>query len=148
MKKPFEICLQLAKKASLNGEVPIGAVVVRDGRVLAKAFNETEVRGEFAAHAEMIALRKASKKLGSKYLIDCELYVSLEPCSMCRAAAQLSRVKAVHWLLDSEKFGAAGKALWKTKFQSSAETTDFQQERGEAKKILQDFFAPRRKKKS
>ncbi|MGA0163256.1 MAG: nucleoside deaminase [Bdellovibrionota bacterium] len=110
----FERVLELSLQAASLNEIPIGAVVVKDGEIISAAHNETEMRKSFVAHAEMIAIEKASKKIGSKYLNDCELFVSLEPCAMCLHAAKLSRITTIHYLLKSEKFGAEGRAYFKT----------------------------------
>jgi tRNA(adenine34) deaminase len=140
----LEHCLSLAKTASLSGEVPIGALIVRGAEVLAEATNETEKRGSFLAHAELLAIEIASKKLGTKYLVDCELYVSLEPCPMCRAAAQLSRVKKIHYLLPSEKFGEKGNALWKCSVEAANESTTVQSLIESYRQLLSDFFKLKR----
>lgn len=91
----MEIALGLAEEASDNGEIPVGAVVVCRNRIIAKARNQTEQLGDVTAHAELIAVTAATHYLGGKYLTDCTLYVTLEPCSMCAGAlfwAQLGRL--------------------------------------------------------
>ncbi|MCF8225697.1 MAG: nucleoside deaminase [Bacteroidales bacterium] len=87
--------LKEAQKAYEADEVPVGAIVVSDQRIIARAYNMTEKLGDVTAHAEMIALTSASNYIGFKYLVDCALYVTLEPCLMCAAAlkwAQLGRL--------------------------------------------------------
>jgi len=135
----FKIALQLAARASKLNEVPIGAVLVRDNKIIARAFNQTEKRGRFTAHAELLCIESASRKLNSKYLLDCELYVTLEPCLMCVYASRLSRLKAIHFLLASEKFGSSGQGYFKIQVleKESAMTLD-------AKVLLQDFFKKKR----
>ncbi len=91
----MEIALGLAEEASDNGEIPVGAVVVCRNRIIAKARNQTEQLGDVTAHAELMAVTAATQYLGGKYLTDCTLYVTLEPCSMCAGAlfwAQLGRL--------------------------------------------------------
>jgi tRNA(adenine34) deaminase len=91
----MEIALSLAEEAAGNGEIPVGAVVVSRNRIIAKARNQTEQLNDVTAHAELMAITSAAHYLGSKYLIDCTLYVTLEPCVMCAGAlfwAQLGRL--------------------------------------------------------
>lgn len=88
--------IAVAKEAAQRGEVPIAAAVVAgDGSLVALAHNEVELRGQATAHAELLALQKASEIRGSKYLEDCTLLVTLEPCAMCAQAASLAKVKKV-----------------------------------------------------
>ncbi|MCO6419708.1 nucleoside deaminase [Siccirubricoccus sp. KC 17139] len=96
MQSPMEIALEEARAAAARGEVPVGAVVTdAAGVVLARAGNEVEARRDPTAHAEMLALGAAAAARGGKYLADCVLTVSLEPCPLCAAAASLYRVKRV-----------------------------------------------------
>ncbi|GAB4001820.1 nucleoside deaminase [Spirosoma daeguense] len=91
----MEIALGLAEEAAEKGEIPVGAVVVCRNRIIAKASNQTEQLNDVTAHAEILAITAATQHLGSKYLTDCTLYVTLEPCVMCAGAlywAQLSRL--------------------------------------------------------
>ncbi|UFH55484.1 nucleoside deaminase [Spirosoma sp. KNUC1025] len=91
----MEIALGLAEEAGDNGEIPVGAVVVCRNRIIAKARNQTEQLNDVTAHAELMAITAATQYLGSKYLTDCTLYVTLEPCVMCAGAlfwAQLGRL--------------------------------------------------------
>ena len=89
--------LILAKKAFVADEVPVGAVVVKDGVVIAKAFNKRESNTDATAHAEILAIKKACKKLDDFRLIDCDIYVSLEPCVMCMGAILNARIKNVYF---------------------------------------------------
>jgi tRNA(Arg) A34 adenosine deaminase TadA len=90
----MELALAEAKAAADRAEVPVGAVVVgADGRVLAQAGNETEGRRDPSAHAEMLALRRAARELGQKFLLGCDLFVTLEPCPMCAQAISLFRIR-------------------------------------------------------
>lgn len=100
--------LEEAKKAIEWGEVPIGAVVVRNGQVIARGHNMRETWKDPTAHAEIIALREASRVLGGWRLTGCHLYVTLEPCPMCAGAILLSRVDEVIFGASEPKFGAAG----------------------------------------
>src|ERR1700722_13673078 len=85
--------LKEANKAARKGEVPVGAVVVHNGKIISRGHNLTEKKQSALTHAEMMALSKASKKLKSWRLVDCDLYVTLEPCTMCAGAIVLSRVR-------------------------------------------------------
>jgi tRNA(adenine34) deaminase len=100
--------LDLAREAVKRNEVPIGAVVVRDGSILAAATNRTIRDQDPTAHAELLAIREASSKLDSWRLDDCTLYVTLEPCAMCAGAIVLSRMKRVVFGAWDEKAGMAG----------------------------------------
>jgi tRNA(adenine34) deaminase len=97
-----------ARKAEAKAEVPIGCVIVRDGHVIARGHNLRETAQDPAAHAELIAIRKAARKLGSWRLLDCTLYVTLEPCTMCMGAIILSRIPTLVFGCYDPKGGAAG----------------------------------------
>ena len=88
--------LKEAEKAYKKLEVPVGAVIVKDGKIIARAHNQKETRTDTTKHAEILAIQKASKKLESWRLIDCEMYVTLEPCSMCAGAMINSRIKSIY----------------------------------------------------
>jgi len=98
--------LREARRAALKKEVPVGAVVVRDGRVIARGHNLTESKTSALRHAEMEALRKAAAKTADWRLDDCDLYVTLEPCTMCAGAMVLSRVRRVYYGTPDPKAGA------------------------------------------
>lgn len=97
-----------AAKAQAIGEVPIGAVIVREGAVIARAFNQRESLQEPTAHAELSAIREASRKLGTWRLTSCTLYVTLEPCPMCAGAVVLSRIDRLVFGAADPKAGCAG----------------------------------------
>lgn len=97
-----------ARKAEAKAEVPIGCVIVKDGRIIARGHNLRETTQDPAAHAELIAIRKAARKLGSWRLLNCTLYVTLEPCTMCMGAIILSRIPTVVFGCYDPKGGAAG----------------------------------------
>ncbi len=103
--------LKLAKKAAEQGEVPVGALVVREGKVLARAYNQREAKHDPTAHAELIALQRAAKKLGGWRLSGCTLYVTLEPCPMCAGALINARVDRVVFGAYDEKAGCCGTVL-------------------------------------
>jgi len=97
-----------AQKAEQLGEVPIGAVIVRDGKIIARAHNLRQTTKDATAHAEILAIKKASKKLGTWHLVDCTLYVTLEPCPMCSGAIINSRIKRVVYGAPDPKAGCCG----------------------------------------
>lgn len=103
--------LKEAEKAGKKGETPIGAVVVRDGNIVARGHNEKELKNDSTLHAEMTAIRKASSKLGSWRLNDCDLYVTLEPCTMCAGAIIQARLRNLYIGASDLKAGAAGSVI-------------------------------------
>lgn len=109
--KYMKEALREAKKAEQLGEVPIGAVVVKDGQIVGRGYNRRELDNDPTAHAEMIAIREASERLGSWRLNDCELYVTLEPCPMCAGAIVQARIDTVVYGTEDPKAGAAGTLL-------------------------------------
>lgn len=100
--------LEQARAAANHGDVPVGAVIVHEGRVIARAHNERELRGDPTAHAEVLALRAAADVVGGWRLDGCTLYVTLEPCAMCAGALQQSRIDRVVFGAADPKGGATG----------------------------------------
>lgn len=100
--------LKEAEKAAAMGEVPVGAVIVKDGEIIAKGHNRTETDRDPTAHAEMIAIREAAKALGGWRLSGCEMYVTMEPCSMCAGAVVWSRISRLVIGTMDPKGGACG----------------------------------------
>ncbi len=133
-----------AQKAYDEGEVPIGAVVVSQNRIIARAYNQTEKLNDTTAHAEMIAITSAAAYLGNKYLKDCILYVTLEPCVMCGGAIQWSQIgKVVYGAEDPKKgFMKYGKDILHPKTKLEFGVLSLQ-----CGAIVQDFFQERRKLK-
>jgi tRNA(adenine34) deaminase len=107
----MRLALREAERAIDHDDVPIGAVVVHEGEVIAAARNERELRGDPTAHAEVLALREAAAHRGTWRLLDTTLYVTLEPCAMCAGAIVLGRVPRVVYGADDPKAGAAGSVL-------------------------------------
>jgi tRNA(adenine34) deaminase len=107
----MDLALKAAQNAGKAGEVPIGCVIVLNGEVIASAGNRTLTDRDPTAHAEILAIREAADVVGSERLLDCDLYVTLEPCTMCAGASVLARVARVVYGADDPKGGAAG-SLW------------------------------------
>ncbi|HEV2974702.1 MAG TPA: tRNA adenosine(34) deaminase TadA [Solirubrobacteraceae bacterium] len=107
----MRLALREAERAVAHDDVPVGAVVVRDGELLAVAHNERELRQDPTAHAEIVALREAARAAGSWRVLDAVLYVTLEPCAMCAGAIVLARVARVVYGASDPKAGACGSVL-------------------------------------
>ena len=142
--------LKEAQKAYNKLEVPVGAVIVKNGKIIARGYNQKETKYDTTKHAEIIAIQKASKKLKSWRLLDCEMYVTLEPCSMCAGAIINSRIKKVYIGTMDEKTGAAGSRLnlfkdYKFNHNVEVETGIL---KDECEGILKNFFKFLRKEKS
>jgi len=139
--------LALARQAEARGEVPVGAVVVKDGLVVGRGFNAPISRHDPSAHAEMMALRDASARLGNYRLVGCELFVTLEPCVMCVGAVFHARIARVVYGARDPKTGSAGSVL--DLFAASQLNHHARCEGGvladECGKVLSDFFAKRRR---
>ena len=144
---PIGIALDEARAAGARGEVPVGAAVTdRAGTVLARAGNEVEARGDPSAHAEMLALRAAARVLGHKWLPEATLWVTLEPCPMCAAAASLFRVRRVVFGAYDPKGGGVehgARVFAAASCHHVPEVVGGVRE-GEAATLLRDFFAARR----
>jgi tRNA(adenine34) deaminase len=102
----MSIALKEARAAGARGEVPVGAVVVRGGTVIARAGNRTLAGRDPTAHAELVAIREAAQALDSERLTDCDLYVTLEPCAMCAAATSFARIRRLYYAAADPKGGA------------------------------------------
>lgn len=103
----MRLALNEAKKAFKKNEVPVGAVIVKNGKVIARAYNEKETKKNAIKHAEIIAIEKACKKIQNWHLDDCEIYITLEPCMMCMGAICESRIKKIVYSASSPKYGAS-----------------------------------------
>ncbi len=103
--------LELARIAAKAGDVPVGAVIVRDGEIIAEAYNEREISHSATSHAEVLAIERACATLGRWRLSDCEMYVTLEPCPMCAGALLNARIGAVHYALADPRSGSLGSVL-------------------------------------
>ena len=136
-----------AQAAAKRGEVPVGAVIVdAHGKVIAKAGNQTLALKDPTAHAEMLAIRAASQALQSERLIDCDLYVTLEPCAMCAAAISFARIRRVYFAAGDEKMGAVenGARFFSQPTCHHAPEVYSGIGEAEAQTMLKDFFKSRR----
>lgn len=140
--------LRQAAKAYAAEEVPIGAVIVRQGRIVARAFNQVELLKDATAHAEMLALTQAEEAVGDWRLTDCTLYVTKEPCPMCAGAAVHTRLARVVFGAGDPKGGAAGGALNLLQFPTLNHQCAITQgvREPECRSLLQTFFAEQREK--
>ena len=105
-KDPMSVAFAEAREAERRGEVPIGAALVREGKVIASAGNRTREDADPTAHAEMLAIRAAAQTLGAPRLTDCDLYVTLEPCAMCAGAISHARLRRLYYAAPDAKGGA------------------------------------------
>ena len=147
--KYMKAALKEAQKAYKLLEIPVGAVIVKDGKIIARAHNQKETKNDTTKHAEILAIQKASKKLNSWRLIDCEMYVTLEPCTMCAGAMINSRIKKVYYGTEDAKTGACGSVLnlfedYKFNHKVETEKNILQKD---CENILKDFFKELREMK-
>ena len=101
----MQMALELAQRAALEGEVPVGAVLVQNNQVIASAYNQVETRTDASAHAELLVISQASQRLHQRHLLDCDLYVTLEPCPMCAHAISLARLRRLYFGAYDPKSG-------------------------------------------
>ncbi|NLR92755.1 tRNA adenosine(34) deaminase TadA [Flammeovirga agarivorans] len=140
----MKIALQQAELAFDEGEIPVGAIIVADGKVIAKGYNQTEKLNDPTAHAEMIAITAAGHYLGSRHLQDCTLYVTLEPCAMCAGAIYWGQVGRIVYGASDEKRGF--KSYSEKLAHPRAKFTTGVLE-GECKELLMKFFKQLRQKR-
>ena len=147
--KDFEFmrrALELAELAAAQGDVPVGAVIVKDNEIISEGYNLREVNKSATAHAETVAIERACERLGGWHLCGCTLYVTLEPCPMCAGALINSRVERVVFGLRDSKAGCLGSVLNMNRypFNHAFEVTEGVLAE-ESAKLLSDFFAKKRK---
>lgn len=142
----MEIALAEARAAGARGEVPVGAVLVLDGAVLAQAGNRTRAENDVTAHAEVAVIREAAKKLGQERLTGADLYVTLEPCTLCAAAISFARLRRLYYGAEDPKGGAVDNGVRFFAQPTCHHAPDvYSGIRGlEAAEILKDFFTERR----
>lgn len=144
----MQIALDLAKQAANNGEVPVGAVVVKNGEVIGRGMNSPISLSDPSAHAEILALRDAARHIGNYRLVDCELYVTLEPCAMCSGAIQHARIARLIYGASDYKTGACGSVVnLMGEEKLNHHTTVIKDVMSdECASLLSNFFAERRKR--
>lgn len=142
----MDLAFAEARAAATRGEVPVGAVVVRDGRVVAAAGNRTLACDDPTAHAEMLAIRTAGAALGSQRLAGCDLYVTLEPCAMCAGAISFARIRRLYFAASDPKGGAVehGPVFFRQPTCHHAPDVYGGLREAEAAALLRAFFAERR----
>ncbi|MCL2017903.1 MAG: nucleoside deaminase [Alphaproteobacteria bacterium] len=145
----MKLAMAEARKAAAHDDVPVGAIIACKGYVIARGENRVQKNRDTTLHAEMVAIRAATKKLGRKFLDDCEIYVTLEPCAMCATAISFARIGRIIFAARDEKGGGilhnariydTDQHLWKPKI---FEQPDFA---SESSQILKEFFKEKRRK--
>ena len=144
----MDLAFREAEKAYKRGEVPVGAVIVKNGKVIAKAYNKKEKTFCAVNHAEIIAIKRASKKNKNWRLDDCDIYVTLEPCPMCASAIKQARIKNVYSGISNkdENNNVLIKKIFETDRVNSAVNFVNELSVKKSEMLLQKFFASRRKK--
>ncbi len=139
--KYMMLAINEAEKAYKKNDVPIGCVIVKEGRIISKAHNKKEIKKNAIMHAEIIAIAKACKKLKTWHLDDCVLYTTVEPCMMCTGAIIQSRIKKIYYSISNKSFGELENYHLKNKkiFIQNNILNE------ESKKLLQQFFKEKRK---
>jgi len=142
----MDLALLEAAEAGKRGEVPVGCVIVREGVVIARAGNRTLADKDPTAHAELIALREAARALGSERLTDCDLYVTLEPCTMCAGAISFARIRRLYYGALDRKGGAVDSGVRFFSQPTCHHRPEVYGGMGEARAVtlLKDFFATKR----
>jgi len=143
--------LNCAIRAKSHDDVPIGAVIVCDGKIIARGENQVQLKHNPTLHAEIVAINRATKKLGQKFLDNCDIYVTLEPCAMCATAISFARIRHVYFAATDPKGGGilhnariydTDRHLWHPEYTELPEHADA------AAEILREFFRARRTKKN
>lgn len=141
--------IKQAKKALALEEIPVGAVIVKNGKIISRGYNKKEIKQDATRHAEIIAIEKASKKLKNWRLIDCEMYVTVEPCVMCAGAILSSRIKKVYIGTNDNRMGAVGSVLNLFEDYTFNHTVEYEKGilKDECESLIKDFFKYLRNKK-
>ena len=142
----MDLALKTAENAGKSGEVPIGCVIVRDYEVIAMASNRTLTDRDPTAHAEILAIRQAAEIIGTERLVDCDLYVTLEPCTMCAGAISLARIRRLYFGASDPKGGAVESGVRFFASSTCHHVPEIYSAVGEQKAaaLLRDFFKVRR----
>lgn len=142
--KYMHVAIKYATKAYNKGEIPVGAVIVRNNKILAKTYNKKEKYNNAVCHAEILAIIKACKKLKKWRLDDCDIYITMEPCMMCMGAIKESRIKNIYYGIKNKKYGY----LESNDFEINKIKTNIEGNvlANESLQLLQNFFEIKRKK--
>lgn len=145
----MELAYEAAEKAYYNGEIPVGAVIVKNDQIISIAYNQKEKLKSPIKHAEIIAIEKACEKLDTWRLNDCVMYVTMEPCVMCCGAMIQSRINKIYYLIENEKFGGVESIkniLGNNKYNHSVmyEKYDNNDLKMKMQQMLRDFFVDKR----
>lgn len=141
----MRVALDEARLAGEAGDIPVGAVIVKDGEIIVRAHNERETSSDATAHAELLAIRRASEMLGRWRLSDCEMYVTLEPCPMCAGAILNARLGKVFFALRDANAGALGSVLNMNSYPLLHKVSaEYGVCENESRELLSDFFKKRR----
>lgn len=148
-KKYMLEAIKEAKKALAIDEIPVGAVIVKDGKIIARGYNKKELKQNATKHAEIIAIEKASKKLNNWRLIDCEMYVTVEPCVMCAGAILSARLKKVYIGTNDNKMGAVGSVLNLFEDYTFNHKVEYEKNimKEDCEKLIKDFFKTLRERR-
>lgn len=143
---PMQRALALAQHAAERGEVPVGAVIMRGGKVIAEGHNAPRTDHDPTAHAEIVAIREAARMLGQDRLTDCELWVTLEPCAMCAGAIAHARIGSLYYAADDPKGGAVEHGARVFEQEQCLHRPEVYSGMGasEAAELLREFFRERR----
>ncbi|HXD02615.1 MAG TPA: nucleoside deaminase [Novosphingobium sp.] len=144
--EPMRLALEQARKGAGEGEVPIGAVIVKDGEVIVMAHNQPRTLHDPTAHAELLAIRRAAQRLGNERLDGCELWVTLEPCAMCAGAIAHARIARVYYAAPDPKGGAVEHGSRVFEQAQCLHRPEVYSGMGEAEAsgLLREFFAAKR----
>lgn len=139
----MKLAINQAKAAAASGEVPIGAIIVSGGKIISKAYNQVELLHDVTAHAEILAITSAEQYLNAKYLSDCTLYITVEPCLMCAGALKWAQIDRIVYGTDDEKYGFMqfGKQVLHPKTKLSYGVCQ-----QESAQLMIDFFKDKRRK--
>lgn len=142
----MQVCIEEAKKALKHGDIPVGAVIVRGGKIIAKAHNQKERKKCSVLHAEIIAIQKASRKLKNWHLDGCEIYVTLEPCSMCYSAIEQARISKICFGASAENQKSNIVNVFQNSYNNKIKILSGEREE-ECRTLLKQFFIDLRKSK-
>ena len=140
MEKYMKIALKEAEKAKKHNDVPVGAIIVKDNKIISRGHNKRELTKKVTKHAEIVAIERACRKLHSWHLENCEIYITIEPCTMCYGAIEQARINKIIYGIDNEKFGYFSKNNTNKKILIEKGLL-----KKECENIMKEFFVKKRK---